>query len=502
MAKKNITPNNGFKVTTMVGDSTELFSDTIDVKNKVGSSTGYGAQFSSLSTQAEIIAALQSADTAANRTKLIRLSRMLYAINPTYAKIINYYATTFLPRYYVTPRFMPFRMNKKLEGDAWREVYNSMIEYADGLNLDVKLIELLKVILIEGGVYFTTFYSEETKSVDTIILPGEYASRIGETEVGTDVIQFDMSYFDSLGLNEEELTELLTGFPIEFAEAYAAYKKDSTLRKAPLNPAHSSCVLLNAKAIPTFLYAFVGIKNYEGYTQNELDKSTQALQTIVEHHIPTYQDKLLLETPEMNLLHKKLSGITRSAKNTRLVTTIGDIKVHQLLENSANVANNTLENAYKSIYDAAGVNNGLFYGDNQYAVESSLSIDRGMVWHLIEKLSNFYNVALNSLGIDFKGYQVELTMVPVSRDKASTDIERYRENAKLGVGVLPFMIASGIKQKNIDSHLDMETNLGLVERLVPLRSSNTMGSEFGAENTSGSTEESTGTDEEKENGKD
>ena len=505
MAKNTVTPANSFKVTTIVDDSTEVFTDTIDVKNKVGGAAGYGANTNTFATQADIIAQLQKSDSASGRKQLVKASRLLYAINPTYFKIINYYAPSFLPRYYITPRYMPMRMSKKLEGDQWFEVYSSMIEYADGLNLDVKMIDLLRTIFIEGGVYFTTFFSEESQCVDTIILPSEYASRVGETELGTDVIQFDFSYFDALGLNEEEMDDLLKGFPLEFSELYRAYKADSTKRLGILNPAHSSCVLLNSKAIPTLFYAAVGIKNYEGYTQNELDKSTQALQTIVEHHIPTYQDKLLLESPEMNLLHKKLSTITRSGKNTRLVTTIGDVKVHQLLEDAGNVADNTLENAYKSIYDAAGVNNGLFYGDNQYSVESSLSIDRGLVWSLIEKLANFYNVALNSLGIDFKGYQIELTMIPISRDKASTDIERYRESAKLGVGVLPFMIASGIKQKNVDSYLDMETNLGLVERLVPLRSSNTMGSKFGDEKTSQSDTDSDANvpaDEEKENGKD
>lgn len=482
MADK-ITPNS-FKITTMVDDQTELFTDTIDAKNKAGSPSGYGARFASLSSQAEIIALLQSGDTTGSRTSLIKASRMLYAMNPIYCKLINYFAAMFYPRYYVTPRVLAVNKKSKLTGDAWNDVYNLMIEHADGLNLDTKLVQLLQTLFIEGGVFFTTFYSEELKALDTIILPSEFAQRIGETELGTDVIQFNMSYFDNLGLSEPELIELLKGFPPEFADLYAQYKADQTKRWGILNPAHSSCVLLNSKAIPTFFYAFCGIKNYEGYAQNGLDKSTQALQTIVEHHIPTYQDKLLLESPEMNLLHKKLSAITRSAKNTRLVTTIGDVHVHQLLEDATNVADKTLENAYKSIYDFAGVNVGLFYGDNQYSVEASMSIDRGYVWHLIEKLTNFYNVALNNLGIDFKGYQVELTMMPISRDKTQGDIDRYRENAKVGVGILPFIIASGIKQKDVDSFLDMETNLDLVNRLVPLRSSNTMASDFGEEGSS------------------
>lgn len=475
MAKKEA---QNFKKTALTDDALQVYTDTIDVKNKVGSSTGYGASFSSLSDQAQVLTALNTADSSGTRKQLVRASRLLYAINPTYARIIDYLATMYYTRYFVTPRLLDSPQTQKLVGDDWLTVYNQMMEIADGLNLDTKFSTLLHCLFIEGGVYFTTIYSEDSTAIDTIILPSEYCQRVGETVLGTDVIQFDMSYFDSLGLSDEELKDLLEGFPEEFNKGYNDYKRDNNLRWKVLNPPFSSCVLLNPKAIPTFLYALVGVRNYENYAQNELDKSTAALQTIVEHHIPTYQDKLLLETPEMNLLHKKLSSIVRTAKNTRLVTTIGDVKIHQLLEDNNTVADKTLENAYKSIFDTAGLNNGIFYGTNQYSVEASLSIDRGYVWQFIEKIANFYNVVVNSYGIDFKGYQLELTMMPISRDKTADDLTRYRENAKLGVGILPFMIASGIKQKNVDSYLDMEANLRLVDRLMPLRSSNTMSTDY------------------------
>ena len=478
MAEQKNKKQGNFKIDQLGEDALQVYTDTIDAKQKIGSTSGFGASFQTLGDQDSILTQLQGADKSGTRNTIIRASRMLYAMNPIYARIINYYATMFLPRYYATPRFSPFIGKQKLKGQDWQAVYNQMVELVDGLNLDTKLIQLLTYIFVEGGVYLTSFYSEENQAIDFIVLPSEYCQRVGETIVGTDVIQFDFSYFDSLGLDKEELEELFTGFPKEFADKYVEYKADNKKRWTVLDPRHSSSILLNQKAIPTAFYSFIGITNFQDYMRNELDKNTQALQTIVEHHIPTYQDKLLLETPEMNLLHKKLSSIVRTAKHTRLVTTIGDVKIHQLLDDSSTVADKTLENAYKSIYDTAGLNNGLFYGDNQYSTEASMSIDRGYVWHLIEKLTNFYNVVINNCGIDFKGYQLELTMMPISRDKTTSDIAVYRENAKVGVGVLPFMIASGMKQKNIDSLLDMETNLDLVARLVPLRSSNTMASDY------------------------
>ena len=65
-------------------------------------------------------------------------------------------------------------------------------------------------------------------------------------------------------------------------------------------------------------------------------------------------------------------------------------------------------------------------------------------------------------------------MLPITRDRLEADIAVFRENAKLGVGILNFIVASGIKQKNIESYLDMEENLGLATRLKPLQSSYTV----------------------------
>ena len=64
-------------------------------------------------------------------------------------------------------------------------------------------------------------------------------------------------------------------------------------------------------------------------------------------------------------------------------------------------------------------------------------------------------------------------MLSISRDSIQEDVARYQAAAGFGVGVTNFIVASGVKQKNIESYLDMEENLGYVARLKPLLSSNT-----------------------------
>lgn len=461
-----------FSIRKVVDDSLELYTDSIDVNNRVNQSSSYESQ--TWFNQEDVLKALDNSDTSI--ASVLKKSRKLYATNAIYAKIINYLATMWQVHYYFIPRYSPISGQKKAIGKDWNDIYNEGLEYVDGLNLEVKIPLMLKNLLIDGGVFFTVYLEEGTHTLDTIILPRDYSKRIGETEFGTDVIEFNFQYFDTLGLSKEELEDLLNSFPPEFTSLYKQYKagKNKSQGWYILNPAFSSSVLLNSKAIPTMLYSYGNILNYETYSKNELSKNTQSLQFIVEHHIPTYQDKLLLETSEMNLLHKKLSKLVHSVPNARLVTTIGNIAVHPMLDTTSTVADDTLEKTYKSTFDGAALNNGIFYGDNQYSIAASLSVDKGIVWTLIEKIINFYNVVINNCGIDLKGYQISINLIPISRDSADQDIATLRESAKVGVGILPFLIASGIKQKDVDSYLDTEAALQLTSRLTPLRSSNTM----------------------------
>lgn len=284
---------------------------------------------------------------------------------------------------------------------------------------------------------------------------------------------FNYAYFDSLGLNADQIKELLkTGFPEEMMKGYNTYKKDSKQKWQILDPAHSSAIMCNSKGIPTFLYVYGGILNYQTYAINELDKSNNQIENVLVHKLPTYQDKLLFEVPEMQALHQKVAAITKSASHTRLITTIGDITVHPLQEQDSR-ENEVLSKAYKSIYEMTGLNGELFNGSNAEALKEQEKILRGEVWGKVEEIVNFLNVILNNWSGFKNGYQADLTMLSISRDSIQEDVARYQAAAGFGVGVTNFIVASGVKQKNIESYLDMEENLGYVARLKPLLSTNT-----------------------------
>jgi uncharacterized protein with von Willebrand factor type A (vWA) domain len=91
-------------------------------------------------------------------------------------------------------------------------------------------------------------------------------------------------------------------------------------------------------------------------------------------------------------------------------------------------------------------------------------------------LLNFYNLTINNL-YSFKGYQIELTMLPITHYNLKEMMEIQRRNAEYGIGRLEAIVASGTKQKHITHKGKLEEFLKLDEILKPLASSHTRSTE-------------------------
>jgi hypothetical protein len=101
----------------------------------------------------------------------------------------------------------------------------------------------------------------------------------------------------------------------------------------------------------------------------------------------------------------------------------------------------------------------------------SLIRDKGRVWKHVQSLLNFYTIAINNW-FEFKDYQADIDILPISPYTYNDDIVKYKENATLGVGKLDYFIASGVKQKNIQDQLQIESFLKL-DQIVPMQTSYT-----------------------------
>lgn len=473
MAKKDEDKLTQFRK-NRVKEIENMYADEPSTARRYNRSTSSGSTLPA--SAKEVRTLLQQSFTNVDRA--VKVSQNLYATNLIYANTIDYLCNMCMWRYKVTPHKVyansKAKDRKAIKDDDYLLNYHLMLEVVDGISIETKFPAMLRNLFINGAVYFTTVINEESYTVDTLLLPNKYCRKIGETQYGTALIEFDCSYFQDVGLTEDQLKEYFKSFPKEFEKGYRRYLKDSNERWMELDPHFSSGLMLNDYGIPTYIYILGSILDYEKYQDNELERNENALKYIVVQTMPHYEDKLIFEMDEVKALHQSMKKVIDKGEKARLLTTFGTINVEKLSENDT-VENEVLTKAFKAIFNNAGFNSNIFTSDSVTALKYSLIRDRGLVWKYIEALASFYSIAINNW-YDFKTLQADIDILPISSYTYEDDIKIYKENASLGVGKIDYLVASGIKQKNIEDVLDLEQRLHL-DRITPMQTSYTQTAE-------------------------
>ena len=81
----------------------------------------------------------------------------------------------------------------------------------------------------------------------------------------------------------------------------------------------------------------------------------------------------------------------------------------------------------------------------------------------------FYNITINDL-LNFKPYQCKINLLPICVQMEDEDAQRYIEFAGAGIGRLNAVVASGIKQIDLEDAYNVEKFLNFDKILKPLQS--------------------------------
>lgn len=470
----------------------EMYADEQSMRRNVGSTTSYRAR--QFHDSFEVRRSLY--DAVSNQKEIIQASNRLFSTNPIYAAVVNYLRNMFTWQYTVIPHRLytssRIKAKKELNEDKYRVTLSLMEEVVDGLGIETKFPSILGRMFVDGSVYFTTICDEDSVAIDTVVLPAKYCRKVGESQFGSAVIDFDFSFFDDQSLNAEDKAAFIKTFSKEFQRKYTQYKQGKAKNWQTLDARFSSCLTLNDVAVPTYFYMLSGLLDFEKYQDNELQRNENLLKYLVVHTMPHYEDKLIFEVDEVNAIHKSMKRVIETNDYARLVTTYGDVHVEQIGD-SDSAADDTLENAYETVFKDAGLNSGLFTGSTDHALDLSVQRDKSMVWSFVQQLVNFYNIAINNW-FDFGNFQADFEILEISTYSYNEDITNFKTNATLGVGKLRYVVASGIKQKNIQDTLYLETFLGL-NNLTPMQTSYTQTAEDrNAESTTSEQKEDTSAD--------
>ena len=209
---------------------------------------------------------------------LRNISRQLHAIDPNYLKIISYFKDMFHTRYLVIPTLVDSN-----EGELNEETYSELMNIVDGLALETLVPKILESLYIDGivGIYFD--FDESSKALLGTILPASRVRSSFQTMYGTNVVEFDFTFFD--GYRGEELDKVLESFPEEFAAKYNEVKNDQE-KWAILDPTKSAALRINNLGTPPFIAALSGIMEFQNVRENELKKGTNELKKVLINEIP------------------------------------------------------------------------------------------------------------------------------------------------------------------------------------------------------------------------
>lgn len=393
-----------------------------------------------------------------NIESIRQYSRSAYRFYPIYSNFIDSLANRFLFQYKYVPRLI------KESGD-FKIAYEMMGEVVEGINIETVFPQLLQTLFIDGTVNFAISKNTSSKTLTTRLLNPKYCRTVAQTQYGTSIIEFDFSYFDSLGLTRAELESVWYLYPDGMKEKYEEYKaKGTNFRWQRLDPKFFTGISCNDLGIPTLFKQVFSLKRYDLYQQNELDKNTQQIEKIISHEMPNYQGELLVDIPEMKELHNSIKKQLSPNKNVKLVTTLGKMQVLPLSEEGSKDVN-TLINAYKTVYNDSGANNDLFVGNTSNSTAASINRDDSLVWNYIQQLQLIYNLSLNNL-FNFKGYQCNISILPTTHYNRAEMQEILFKNVSMGISKLDFIIASGNKQIDINDSLILEKELKL-DRYTP-----------------------------------
>lgn len=411
------------------------------------------------------------------------LSRNYFNKDGVYKRLIIHYAT--LLKY--TGMLIPNpAYGKDLSTEHISKRYYNALDFIERIGLPDFFVNCALKSYTDGCYYgIITKLDKNTFSV--LDLPVSYCASNFKDHLGNDIIEFDVTYFNTI-TNETDREAALNTYPKIISSAYRKFDKGKRSSPWVIIPTGTGICFPTFNGLPPFLSIIPTTLEYKESVEREAVKQEEEIKKIIVQKIPhnNSTNELLFEPDEAEEIHAGTVGMMRGESNIRVLTTYADVDAI-VSKTSADANSNTLENMVNSIYLEAGTSNQLFSATGSNATDASNRNDLAFAMVLGYKFSKFVTNIVNSLyangNINFK-----YTILPVSWQNQSEYISDSFKLAGSGYSWLLPALAMDLSQRDIVNIKDLENDvLGLKDKLMPLGSAYTQSA--GDQKTSGNTEE-------------
>ena len=435
---------------------------------------GYGSGFGSQSrdyTEKEIKKIIEDGSSEEQQ----ELSNTYFNKDGYYKQIILHYATLLK---YVGILIPNPSLGKNLSTPHIQKKYYAALDLVERMNLPEFCVNCAKSILV-NGVYFGLIVKDNKNTFSVVDLPISYCKSNFRDMQGNDLVEFDLSYFNTI-TKKEDLEAALAAYPDFISKAYRKWR-NSRGDKWVLIPSEYGICFQMFDGRPFFLDVIPATMQYEEAVETEQEKDKEEIRKIIVQKIPHLNDgRLLFEPDEAVELHNGAVGMVRNNKNTTVLTTYTDVDAITSKQ-GADVNNNALERMQQNIYSQAGVSGEIFAATGGNTTETSIKYDTAIMMNVANKFARFVTNIVNkhcsNANITFK-----YTILPVTYHNAEKYIDSSYKLSSCGYSLLIPALAQGLSQRDLVNVNDLENGLlDLTSKLIPPQTAYTQTGEEGEE---------------------
>ena len=400
-----------------------------------------------------------------------RLSRNYFNKDGYYKQLILYYAT--LLKY--TGILIPNpTLGKSLSTSHIQKRYFQAMDYVDKMYLETLFVEWAQKVLTDGCFYGVVSKVDKAHFA-VLALPAAYCQTRFKDVAGNDLVEFDVSYFNSI-LNEGDRKAALAAYPKFVSAAYEKWRKGKLASKWIIIPADVGICFPMLDGRPFFLNVIPSTIKYDQAVETEQEREKEEIRKILVQQIPHLNDgRLLFEPDEAEEMHRGAVGMVRNNDNTTVLTTYADVTAVESRSSSENGAKNALDSMKQNIYSQAGVSGEIFAATGGNTTETSIKFDTAIMMYLANKFARFVTNIVNdnfaNSNISFK-----YTILPITHQNEAKYIDTSFKLSSSGYSLLVPALAQGFSQKDLVNLKDLENDvLKLGEKLIPPANSFTGG---------------------------
>ena len=426
---------------------------TRDLNNRYGK---YVCNFIKRYSKEDIIRFL--AHPERHEKELRRAVRYVYDASPHFRRLIQYFVGLSDLAYVVSPyRIDPRTANERMINIQYRKTLNQL----SIMNIKNEFPKILTVCLREDVFYGTMWISKDTVTIQQ--LPSDFCA-IPSVEGNVCNVAFDFSYFDTR-------LDRLECYPEEFTIKYEMYKRDKKHKRwIDLDSPRSFAVKCNMDvlgyAIPPFAGILPEIFDIENYKQIKMDGAELDNYAMLAMYIP-YKDGV------WGIDYNKATSIWKNLDNV-LPDQVGSILTPMELEKISfekthNNDDDTVTEAERSLFTAAGVSSLIFNNEKASANALLLSIkaDQAITFGIVKSIENVVNRYIQSdRSIEKYGKNFKVTFLDCSRYNQKELGDAYLKAASYGLPTISMYAASqGLGQAELDSMSFLENDVLQLQKM-------------------------------------